>query len=59
MEVPAGKFKAVRVEQVVHFTFAFGEPYRQTDWYAPGVGLIKTVAGQSVTTLKSFTPAMD
>jgi hypothetical protein len=49
VEVPAGKFKAVRVD--VEGT---------THWHAPGVGMVKSVTpdkrGDRVQVLKSFTP---
>jgi|SRR5262245_19680366 len=58
VEVPAGKFRAVRV-QVVSGQ-GFGET---THWYARGVGIVKSVSKKSdrggedqVTVLKSFTP---
>jgi hypothetical protein len=57
IEVPAGKFTAVRVEIVV--TAINGEPIdqRYTSWYAPEVGLVKMTQGTAWTkVLKSFTP---
>jgi hypothetical protein len=49
-EVPAGKFKAVRVEQVL------GDA-KSVLWYAPGVGLVKEAPSSGVVVvLKSFTP---
>jgi hypothetical protein len=50
VEVPAGKFKAVRVE-----TTAGG---RATLWFAPAVGLVKVVSGKGdvVQILKEFKP---
>jgi hypothetical protein len=59
VEVPAGKFRAVRVETVVTAVDGkpLAEPRRATRWYAPGVGLVKTTAGKDVVrTLKAFTP---
>jgi len=61
IEVPAGKFKAVRVDNELTFPSAKGETkVRRSNWYAPGVGLVKLVidTGTSKTTmvLKSFTP---
>lgn len=58
-EVPAGKFRAVRVDVAV--TAVDGKPLsnprRATRWYAPGAGLVKLTAGTDVTrALKSFTP---
>jgi len=51
VEVPAGKFKAVRVEQVNGGTTT-------TLWFAPTVGLVKMAVGGSaqVTVLKEFKP---
>jgi hypothetical protein len=50
IEVPAGRFSGcIRVETETSFE---GGPYRKpltldyTDWYAPGVGLIKTTASE-------------
>jgi hypothetical protein len=58
VEVPAGKFKAVRVE--LEETLG-GATRKSTFWYAPGVGMVKTVTrheqGDLVQQLKSFTPA--
>jgi hypothetical protein len=55
IEVPAGKYKVIRVESEVNFT-GLSEPLRYTDWYALGVGCIKSVRGESVTELTAFTP---
>ena len=61
VEVPAGKFTAIRVESEV----SVGSPipllrFKLTEWYAPGVGLVKMIGryDNSVATrvLKSFTP---
>jgi hypothetical protein len=54
VEVPAGKYKAVRVE-----LGADGAAARTTLWFAPSVGLVKMVGadGDRVTVLKSFTPS--
>jgi hypothetical protein len=61
--VPAGRFKAIRVELVMDVTFSDGSKleraYRQTNWYAPGLGCVKQVAGEAVEELKSFTPGKD
>lgn len=59
VEVPAGKFRAVRVD--VTITAEDGKPLtkprRLTRWYAPGVGLVKVAAGPDITrALKEFTP---
>ena len=57
VEVPAGKFKAVRVEAESE---QGGATRQTTAWYAPVVGLIKTeveLGGRKmVQELKSFTP---
>jgi hypothetical protein len=57
VEVPAGRFKAVRVE--VEFEGAT-VPVRQAFWYAPGVGLVKETGEFNGETrevaLKSFAP---
>lgn len=56
VEVPAGKYKAIRVDRA-----ADGHPnFAASLWYAPGVGLIKSVGkyndkGDRVQVLKSFT----
>ena len=57
VEVPAGKFKAVRVEGVAERD---GVTVRRTEWHAPGVGTVKVVTTGSngteiVLELKSFT----
>ncbi|WP_020474454.1 hypothetical protein [Zavarzinella formosa] len=57
IEVPAGKFKTIRVE--THITV---QDQRLTNicWYAPNVGLVKRIttlaSGERTQTLKSFTP---
>jgi hypothetical protein len=61
IEVPAGKFKAVRMDVELTFVGGRGETtIRVSRWYAPGVGLVKSVQGtggtESVIVLKSFTP---
>ena len=61
VEVPAGKFKAIHVEQEVE---ANGKTVRFEEWYAPNVGLVKKVfhhlgATKQVQVLKSFTPGKD
>jgi len=54
VEVPAGKYQAVRVDTRLR---AGGEDYRLTDWYAEGVGLVQSASDGLVSTvLKSFTP---
>jgi hypothetical protein len=58
VEVPAGKFKAVRVDSV-----RTTKDYTATTsiWFAPGVGIVKDVSktgtNETVRLLKSFTPA--
>jgi hypothetical protein len=58
VEVPAGKFTALRVEAVLK---ADGGMVRITYWWAAGVGMVKKVARgpgvDEVRVLKSFTPA--
>jgi hypothetical protein len=57
VEVPAGKFKAVRVEMENEIN---GAVLRTTYWHAPGAGMIKIVThetrGDRVQVLKLFTP---
>jgi hypothetical protein len=55
VEVPAGKFTAVRVDSVYS---ADGEESTMSRWFAPNVGLVKMVhgGGSRTTVLKSFTP---
>jgi|SRR5947209_7560648 len=59
VEVPAGKFRAVRVEAEAGLPAPFAVT-RTTYWHAPGVGVVKTVeqikGGDRVEVLKSFTP---
>lgn len=55
VEVPAGRFAAIRVEQESS-PFA-DKAVKSTSWYAPGVGLVKKVHPDgSAQVLKSFTP---
>lgn len=61
VEVPAGKFKALRVESEAD---ASRKPaLKDTHWYTPGVGYVKSVIsinGRETTfELKSFTPGKD
>ncbi len=56
IEVPAGKFKVLRVEQITELN---GKSTRCEEWYAPRVGLVKKVfhhlgATKQVQELKSF-----
>jgi hypothetical protein len=59
VEVPAGKFKAVRVDQSATSS-PFGVanpntlPIESSCWYAPGVGMVREVWQAQETTLKSF-----
>jgi hypothetical protein len=58
VEVPAGKFKALRVDAESQLG---GQTRKATAWYAPGVGLVKSVATtptgfETTSVLKSFTP---
>jgi hypothetical protein len=57
VEVPAGKFKALRVEAEQELG---ANVFKSTLWYAPGVGLVKSVTNtngtERVQVLKSFTP---
>jgi hypothetical protein len=61
VETGAGKFSAVRIEREV--TVVIKEKgthsYRETNWYAPGVGMVKWTSGRSWDELKSFTPGKD
>jgi hypothetical protein len=61
IEVPAGKFKAIRVE--TESKQSENNVTRSTTWYAPGVGPVKTVSQvrtfEMVRVLKSFTPGKD
>jgi hypothetical protein len=58
VEVPAGKFEAVRVEGVVDL--GTGRTQKSVEWHAVGVGVVKLVVdrggGEQTTVLKSFTP---
>jgi hypothetical protein len=58
VEVPAGTFRAVRVEW--DCAPDNDPPYRVTIWYAPGIGEIKTaIDGKVWSTLRSFSPGTD
>jgi hypothetical protein len=56
VEVPAGRFKAIRVEGVSELQ---GRKTNTTTWYAPRVGMVKTVQAsgevETVSVLKAFT----
>jgi hypothetical protein len=60
VEVPAGKYKALRVDAVLEWPDG---PRPTTYWYAPGVGRVKMVsvsAGvERVEALKAFVPGKD
>jgi hypothetical protein len=56
VEVPAGKYKSIRVDQVIE---AGGGTQKTTYWYAAGVGMVKLEAGGSITELTEFTPGKD
>jgi hypothetical protein len=56
VEVPAGKYKAIRVEQVAEA----GQSTRKTTyWYAAGIGMVKAETEGSTTELTEFTPGKD
>jgi hypothetical protein len=61
VEVPAGKYKALKVEADIEFQK--DKPSRVTYWYAPGVGQVKIVTrddkGERVQELKAFTPGKE
>jgi hypothetical protein len=58
VEVGAGKFEAMRMDgaETIRPNGAVygGKPVLGTDWWAPGVGLVKRVRAGQETTLKSF-----
>jgi hypothetical protein len=57
VEVPAGKFKAIRLETTIDIDGRMLK--KTTTWYAPGVGMVKTVdSGETERTvvLKAFKP---
>jgi hypothetical protein len=61
VEVPAGKFKAIRIDAELNYDIGNGPTTIKTSsWYAPKVGLIKMVTNpgttETVMVLKSFTP---
>jgi hypothetical protein len=58
VEVPAGKFNAVRVEMVVtaHNGVRLDEPLKYTQWFDPEVGLVKMTGKDGLSrVLKSVT----
>jgi hypothetical protein len=56
VEVPAGKYKAIRVEEVLE---AGQSTRKRTYRYAAGVGMVKLEAEGSITELTEFTPGKD
>jgi hypothetical protein len=59
VEVPAGKFKAIRIEK--KSVLSDGKTIRVTEWAAAGIGTVKTRARladgtEIIQVLKSFTP---
>src|SRR5262245_14186278 len=59
VEIPAGKFTAVRVEMVVTVRNGarLDPPIKSTTWFDPGIGVVKSISDQGSTrVLKSFTP---
>lgn len=61
VEVPAGKYQAVRVESETPFIDGRKGSAKATTWYAAGVGVVKEVRADagSVRVLKEFTPGTD
>lgn len=61
VEVPAGKFQAIRVD--VDYSRGGRVTARAAAWYAPGIGPVKTVSradgGETTWVLKSFTPGKE
>jgi hypothetical protein len=51
VEVPAGKFKAIRVDSVTG-----GEGVAETEWFALGIGVVKRSGDGFTYSLKSFKP---
>jgi hypothetical protein len=54
VEVPAGTFKAIRVEFELPYIDGREGKAKKTIWYAPEVGKVKEVYGETVELLKSF-----
>jgi hypothetical protein len=54
--VPAGTYRAVRVDMEMPYIDGRKGMAKRSYWYAPGVGRVKDVADGEVTVLKSFTP---
>ncbi len=58
VEVPAGKFKAIRVELNLQFKDITSiDTHLPTHWYVEGIGLVKSHIGKSISELVEFTPA--
>lgn len=57
VETPAGRFEAVRVEITHKFTGGQKWEAKSTEWYAPGVGLVRSRSKGMDRELMSFTPA--
>ena len=60
IEVPAGRFKSVRVQSSYNDPSGFGlngfkTPPTSIYWFAPGIGLVKLQCGKAETVLNSFT----
>jgi hypothetical protein len=59
VEVPAGKFRTIRVETTIPHRYK-PEGTKVCFWYAPGVGLVKSTHGSdNETKLKSFSEGKD
>lgn len=58
IDVPAGKFKALRIE--IELSIESGNGFQSTIWYVPGMGPVKTITKvngrERIQVLKSFTP---
>ena len=58
VEVPAGKYRAVRIDVEIESPGRAGETTRSSIWYAPRVGVVRQVHGEPdtgyVKVLKSF-----
>jgi hypothetical protein len=57
VEVPGGKYKAIRVES--EYAHDGGKARKQTQWYASGIGLVKWVVRDEVWVLTAFHPAKE
>jgi len=57
VRVPAGRFKAVRVDSCLSMN---GQPpWKMTNWFAPGVGVVRDESSPTTLALKSFTLGQD